>query len=462
MKTEASILLVDDDRAALRSIGSALERRIEGIQLVTATSVAEAIEQFEQACALVAIVDLSIDPDAGPESGLGLIESLLERDPALRIIVLTGHHSEKYGVRSLELGAASFLAKPPSFDHLAALVRDGLSCASYRRRVIANEGQGGELRRIGALASRSPAMAEVIDQLLYCASNRQPVLLLGETGVGKGFIASVLHQASFPPSAPFVRYQPGIGTSDLVASELFGHQRGAFTGAIENRRGLIEEADKGSLFIDEVDELPPQVQVLLLQTLQEKTFRRLGTNAERRSDFRLIAATNRPLDEALESAKLRLDFYHRIAHVTIEIPPLRARREDIVDLSRQTVTELSTRERLQVTGFAKDAERKLLSYAWPGNVRELQAVVTGAVYRAHFEKRRSILAADLALAGKRSGTAVTGLSFRKRVEQFESSLVREALEQCDQNQSRAAALLQLDRTSLRRIVARTSPSAKRR
>lgn len=448
------ILLIDDDPAAIRSLKAGLHRRLPGTEIVAAHEPGEALELFERLHPAVAVVDLSLEDSRGPASGLELLSQLSAHDPSARIIVLTGHRADRYGVEALERGAASFLEKPPAFDHLAALVRDGLTCARFRRHADATGGRSGTIQRIGAVATRNPQMAQVLEQLAFCASHRQPVLLLGETGAGKGLLAMTLHHATFPKGAPFLRYQPGIGSSDLVASELFGHQRGAFTGAIENRRGLVEEADGGTLFIDEVDELPGTVQVMLLETLQHRTFRRLGTNTERRSTFRLIAATNRPIDDALSSERIRRDFYHRIAHITVDIPPLRARREDVLELCRNCITELSARERLDVVSIAKDAERKLLSYAWPGNVRELHAVITNAVYRAHFEKRRNIIARDLGLSSSRSGGRLPGISFRDRVLQFETTLVREALEQCGGNQSRASALLQIDRTVLRRILKR--------
>jgi transcriptional regulator with PAS, ATPase and Fis domain len=304
-------------------------------------------------------------------------------------------------------------------------------------------------------------MTPVLESAAFAASNSRPVLLIGETGTGKGVLAQAIHKAyiSDPKrlqqeSGPFIRFQPSFLNSDLIASELFGHLKGAFTGANEERKGLIGEAHQGTLFIDEVDELPQEVQVLLLNVLQEKTFRRLGANSDSSSDFRLIAATNRTKVGLVTEKQLRRDFYHRIAHCTIEIPPLRKRPEDISLLAQGFVQSLVLKEKLGVQGLTDEACGVLNAHYWPGNIRELQAVVEGGVYYASYKGRRFVEAADIEISNNDNLDAKNGIAFRKQVREFEEELVLNALRFCNNNQSQAAAKLQIDRSSFRRILSR--------
>jgi DNA-binding NtrC family response regulator len=253
---------------------------------------------------------------------------------------------------------------------------------------------------------------------------------------------------------PFLRYQPQFGSADLVSSELFGHQRGAFTGAIDARKGLIEEANRGTLFIDEVAELPRETQILLLEVLQNKSFRRLGSNRDIASDFRLVTATNVDPAEMVKKGQMRADFFHRIAHLTIELPPLRERREDIAHLADSIMKNTATRERLAVTGIAPAALSRLVRFSWPGNVRQLAAVIEGATFHAHYQRRKIIEVPDLSLDKDKPLEDSGGVSFRERVQDFERRLVEEALQRCGGNQSEAARLLALDRNQLRRVLKR--------
>jgi len=448
------ILLADDDATALRSMSQSLARREPSFIQFTANSAAEALSIAAKERPDAAVVDLSIDPAIGPESGLALISQLGELDPTMRILVLTGHGSDEYGIRALQQGAASFMVKPAEIAHLIALLKDAVNYAQLKRSFFRVTEVSERLTALTGLSTRSPAMEPVLEAVAYAASNRQPVLLIGETGVGKGIIAQAIHRSSSKPTAPFIRFQPRFGTADLVSSELFGHEKGAFTGALEQRRGLVEEANGGTLFLDEVDELPLETQVLLLNVLQEKIFRRVGSNRDLKSDFRLISATNRPIKKSLHENKLREDFYHRIAHCVVEIPPLRERIEDISQLANFFLTQLVNREKLAVHGIASDALHKLERHNWPGNVRELQATVEGGVYRANFHERRYVELSDLTLKNAKESESTSGRSFREQVEQYELDLIRDAMAKSGGNQSKAAELLQLDRSTLRRILQR--------
>ncbi|MCB0360090.1 MAG: sigma-54-dependent Fis family transcriptional regulator, partial [Bdellovibrionales bacterium] len=239
---------------------------------------------------------------------------------------------------------------------------------------------------------------------------------------------------------------------DLVSSELFGHERGSFTGASRDRRGLLEEADRGTLFLDEIDALPKESQVMMLHVLQEGTFRRVGSNRERHSTFQLISATNGSIEELVRRDTLRADFVHRINHVTIHIPPLRHRRNDIPTLAVEFLRSLENAENLKVRGFTPEALARLVNYRWPGNVRQLQARVHAAAFRAQYDRRPLIDVSDLEL--EHSLTRAPG-SFRAQVQDFEYRLVQDALRMHGNNQSHAARALQLDRSTFRRILSRT-------
>ena len=449
-----NVLFVDDDTQATRSLVSRIQKRSCSHTCHIAHTSEDAIKLFRQVRPEVAVVDLSLDPRRGPESGLALIEKLLQKDPCLRILVLTGHGAEHWGIKALQSGAASFLEKPINPDHLIALIEDGVRYSTlhkrHRNRMLSDTNSHQSL----GILSKSNCMQKVIEQASFAVSNNQAVLILGETGTGKGVLAQALHLAQ-DNSGPFIRFQPNYGSTDLAMSELFGHVKGAFTGATGARVGLIEAANKGTLFLDEVDELSQETQVALLNVLQEKTFRPVGSNQLRKSSFRLICASNRKESEIKKWSKLREDFFHRISHITINLPPLRERIEDIPLLAEQFVQDITTKEKLSIQGLCPQTIKKLCSYDWPGNIRELQATVHRAVFKAAYSKRRFIEAQDLELSFVRLRAKGRG-SLRERVKQFEIELAEDALIRNNNNQTLAARSLQLDRSSFRRILQRKS------
>jgi DNA-binding NtrC family response regulator len=453
-ESQADVLLVDDDLSAISALVRAFKRKGAAYSFHTAQNSSEALTIAQQHLPEVAIVDLSLDPAIGPESGFALIEDLQELVPTVRIIVLTGHGADEVGIKALQRGAASFLQKPADAAHLLALVSDAVSYATLKQQYLRLSASSDNLLQLTGLSTKSKIMHEAIEAVAFAATNNQPVLLTGETGTGKGVLAHAIHHASARRVGPFIRFQPSFTGHDLVASELFGHRKGAFTGASDDRKGLIEEANSGTLFIDEVADLPQETQVLLLDVLQEKVLRRIGSNKQIQSDFRLLTATNKSVEETIEKSLLRHDFYHRIAHFTIEVPPLRDRLEDIPDLAAEFVGVLANRENLHVQGLTNEALQKLRKYQWPGNVRELQAVVEGGAYRASYQKRRFVEASDLRIAHKPSAADSSLQTFRQKVEQYECKLVLEALEKHENNQTQAAQSLGLDRTSMRRILKR--------
>lgn len=438
------VLIIDDDILASKALSNSISKTNEKIDIKISDNRIDALEQCKINSPAVAIVDLSLDPAVGPKSGLDLIRDILKLDATIRIIVLTSHESSEYGVQALHKGAASFVEKPANIQHLSALIRDGITFCNLKRDFLSQDNINYKL----GIKTKSKAMLSTLEAAEFAANNSRPILILGETGTGKTILAREIHNAS-KLKGKFIRFQPNFTNPDLIASELFGHERGAFTGANTERRGLIEEADQGTLFIDEVDELPKETQVSLLNVLQEKTFRRVGASKDRSSKFRLIAASNRSKTELTTYEKLRQDFFHRIAHGIIEIPALGNRKEDIADLAIFFLQKLSDSENLYVQGFTDHALASLTNYEWPGNIRELQAIVEGGVYRASYNNKILVDVEDLEINNQ---CICTQLSFREKIKEYELKLVLEALSQSDNNQSKAAELLQLDRTSLRRIL----------
>lgn len=444
------ILLVDDEPAHTRGLIRGLDSFEDGLSFLEATEVTEAVEQAKKSRPSVAVIDLSLDSAIGPDSGLSLIPLLLDNDPSIRILVLTGHNTDEYGIYALQAGAASFLSKPVDIHHLRALVLDAINYSELQRKnrpePIARQAIISSL----GIQSVAPVMNKVLETAALAATTKQPLLITGETGTGKGVLAHAIHMASHRRS--FLRYQPSFGSADLVSSELFGHKRGSFTGATTDRRGIVEEANGGTLFIDEIGELPTEVQVLLLHVLQEKQFRRTGDNLDRESDFRLISATN-ILKKDL-SNKLRSDFYHRIAHLSIELPPLRARLDDLPQLANFFLERLVNKEKLSVQRLSQEALSALKEHTWPGNIRELQSVMEGATYRAQFYGRTVVQAEDLNLEQTPDERSSSHGPFREQVRHFEIQLIRDSLNRHSGNQSKAAEELQLDRSTMRRIIDR--------
>lgn len=446
-----NVLLVDDEKEQCEALIRALKRQGGDENYIYAQNDAEAFAIIEKYNPGAVVLDLNLDISIGPSSGLELISKILRKDNTIRIIVLTGHGSEEFGIEALQRGAASFLQKPADTLLLLVLIRDALNFSNLQRRYIELRSSDSYLTLSG-LKSRSSAMAPAIEAAVFAASNSQAVLITGETGTGKGVFAQAIHKASKRARYSFVRAQPSFGSKDLSASELFGHVRGAFTGASEDRKGLIEEAHRGTLFIDEVAELTNSIQVMLLETLQEKTFRKIGGNKELQSDFRLISATNKQTKEILSKDLLRSDFYHRIAHIVINIPPLRERPEDILDLSELFLNSIANRDNLRVYGFTKEAKEKLLDYDYPGNVRQLQAAIEVAACIADFNKQSLISTKHINLSNEDNIHINNALSLKEKVALFQIQQVEQSLRIHNHNQSKAAEFLKIDRTQLRRIL----------
>jgi len=450
------VLLIDDDSELLQSLARALSPRIAPLKVAATSSVVGALELFRLHTPRVVVVDLCIDEKEGTESGFSLISQILSLDSTSRVIVVTGHGSLSYGVRALQLGAASFLEKPADPERLSAVVIDAASHAQLRREFdsVRSEQQSSTLTQ---LVGRSDTVKSLRDRISFVATTPNPVLILGETGTGKGLCARLIHECSPRSSRNFVHVQPNFGGGDLAQNELFGHIKGAFTGAVESRGGLALGAHQGTLFLDELDEFSHEIQVRLLDLVQEQRVRPVGSDSFKKVDCRVIAAMNRPLDEALAGGKLRRDLYHRVAYNVLHLPPLRERSEDIPELCDAILTSMRARKVARVIDVDNEVLGYLRGQRWPGNIRELQALVENAAYHAHYRGRVVVSRDDVpALSGVVPDSMKS--SFHERVEQFKRDLVEEALERCEGSQVQAARMLGLDRGTLRRILSRSTLS----
>jgi two-component system response regulator HydG len=349
-----SVLVVDDDRTIRETLAEFFETL--GHSARTAATASEGRQAAAAHAPDVVLVDLHL-PDA---SGLTLLEALRADDPELGVIVLTGHGDVSTAVRAMQQGALDFLEKPVDLDALRAAVERAAELVRLRREVSvlrSHAGSGG-----ASDAGGEPSLERLID--LAALNHDVPVLIVGETGTGKGYVARRIHERSPRAAQPFVEVNGASLNATFLESELFGHERGAFTDARQAKRGLLEVAARGTLFLDEVGELAPEVQPKLLKVLEDRTFRRLGGTAELKSDARVLAATNQPLADRVREGAFRADLYYRLQVLTLALPALRERQGE---LARLTALFLPRGARLSPT-----AQRAIERYPWPGNVRELK------------------------------------------------------------------------------------------
>ncbi len=363
-----TLLLVDDDASVLRAIGDYFERI--GYEVWREGTGEQAMETFHRVRPEVVLLDLHL-PDS---SGLVVLERLRRERAA--VILLTGQGDIETAVKAMQLGAENFLTKPVDMTHLAAAIarvaeKVRLTRQNARLRALDHEAEG-----IGSLGV-SPAMREMARQIeLLAASERSTVLLQGESGTGKGWVARVIHNLSPRSGGPFVEVNCAGLSATFLDSELFGHEKGAYTDAKERKVGLFELADHGTIFLDEIGELTPDLQPKLLKVLETKTFRRLGGTRELSVDVRLIAATNRDLVREVEGGRFREDLFYRLNVMPLVLPPVRERsREDRLDLIRRIISDLKTQLPGCPSECTTDVLDRLLSAAWPGNVREMRNVL---------------------------------------------------------------------------------------
>jgi DNA-binding NtrC family response regulator len=449
MKRAQMILVVDDEKTIADGLRMTLES--EGYGVRTAGSVREALGALVQGDPHAAIVDLML-PDG---DGLQLTRELKRRDPALEVLVITAYGSVRKAMEATKgAGAFHVLEKPFEPDELLGLLENALE----HRKLV---GENADLKRRlvdqvtdTEILGSAPGIQRVLETVAAVADADANVLIVGESGTGKELLANALHEQSHRRSGPWIKINCAALPKDLIESELFGHTRGAFTGATTDKVGLLEEADGGSLLLDEITEMPMDLQAKLLRVLEERMVRRLGAAKAVPVDFRLISSTNQTPDVALREGHLRQDLYFRINTVSIEVPPLRERRDDIPILVRAFLDRYRTKHARVVEGIDPEAYRRLMSWSWPGNVRELQHAIERAVL---VTRGPMIVLEDLPeqlqhTAREGGGLGASAVAPSQvpagSLEEIERASILKALETTRWNKQAAAALLGLRRPTL--------------
>ncbi|MBX6424024.1 sigma-54 dependent transcriptional regulator [Thermosulfurimonas sp. F29] len=440
-----AVLLVEDEEAQRQILGKYLERK--GFRVREAPTGAEALRIVAEHRPELVILDWRL-PDT---DGLQLIPKIRERSPFTAIVMLTAFATVERAVEAMKLGAYHYLTKPVNLEELTLVLEKALSELRLRREVRRLREKLSELGIPEAkdVVAESPAMKEILRLIARVAPTEATVLLTGESGTGKEVLAGLIHRLSPRRNSPFLKINCAAIPEGLLESELFGHEKGAFTGADRARAGLFEEAGEGTIFLDEIGELPLSLQAKLLRVLQDGTFRRVGGRKELRSRARVIAATNRDLSEMVRKGTFREDLFWRLAVITIHIPPLRERREDILPLARFFLKKYARRYGKPVEDFSKEALELLWSYDFPGNVRELQNAVERAVI---LTEGPLITAGDLLFSPPGTEDLLAELFRRplpEAVELLERKRIEEALKKSGGIKTRAAEMLGLSERVLR-------------
>jgi two-component system response regulator GlrR len=441
----ARILIVDDDAALLRLLS--LRLRSEGHDVLEAGSGEAALARLDHELPQMLITDLRM----GGMDGLQLFEAVHRRHPLLPVLMLTAHGTIPDAVKALQRGVFGYLAKPFEARDLMAEVERALAASQALGANIPIDGDGtddGEAWR-EAILTRSPRMQQLLAEARMVAQTDATVLIQGESGTGKELLARAIHAASARSREKFVGVNCGAIPEGLVESELFGHVKGAFTGAVRDRPGLLLEAQRGTVFLDEVAELPLSMQVKLLRVLQEREVRAVGAERAVRLDVRVVCATHRELEAEVAAGRFREDLFYRLHVVNLALPPLAQRREDIALLAQHFMSALAQRYGKAVAGFAPGALELLGAAPWPGNVRQLQNVVEKCVVLA----TGTLLDAGLvqrALANQ----AVDMLPFDEARRQFERDYLTQLLKLTAGNVSQAARLAHRNRTDFYALLGR--------
>lgn len=446
MATPPTLLVADDDPVARDLLGEVLTR--EGYRVRTASGGEECLRLAQAEPFDLALVDLRM-PDL---DGLKVLQRLTAIQPGVPVLILTAFATIETTIEAIRAGAYDYLSKPFRMEEIKLVVRRALEA---QRMVRENRQYRQELKdryRVENLVGQSPEMVEIYKLVARVANLETTVLIQGETGTGKELVARAIHYTSLRAGRPFVVVDCAALPETLFESELFGHERGSFTGALSARRGLLETADGGTCFLDEIGELSPALQAKLLRTLQERVIRRVGGNEPIPVNVRIIAATNRDLKKRVEEGTFREDLFFRLNVVTITVPPVRERIQDIPLLAQHFLQKYVFASGKPVRGFARETLPLLSAYDWPGNVRELEHAIERAVA---FSSSELLLPDDLPLEVHRKSSRGPRLpAARMTLEEVKRWYVTKVLQEAGGNKLRAAEMLGIDRRTLYRILER--------
>jgi two-component system response regulator PilR (NtrC family) len=452
MKPE-TILVVDDEEVMRDVLGTLLTQA--GYSVTLAEDGAKGVALARKQSFDAAIVDIML-----PElDGLQVLDEIRKMDPELVVLMVTAFASVETALTAMKKGAFDYVTKPFKHEELLHILRNGLN---QRRLQDENRQLRTALRdqsRFTEIVGKSPRMLQVFNLITQAAPSRSTILVVGESGTGKELVAKAIHANSPRAEKPFVVVNSGSLPHDLLESNLFGHVKGAFTGAVYAKKGLFELADKGTLFFDEIGNVPLETQAKLLRVIQEREFMRLGGIETLKVDVRVVAATNIDLQRAVEDGRFREDLYYRLNVIAVQLPPLRSRKEDIPALVNHFVEKYSIENDKRIKGLTPDALQALLDYDWPGNVRELENVIErGIVLTTDGSIGRDLIPDHVRSAPSFHVPHVTvppeGISLRDVISSFERRLIESTLESTGGVQKEAARLLGLKPTTLNEMIKR--------
>jgi DNA-binding NtrC family response regulator len=446
------ILIIDDERPILLTLESLLSRH--GYQVDTAATASAGLRLLKSKPPALVLLDLQL-PDA---EGLHMLDQIKTDQPGMQVIILTAHDSLSNAIESIKRGAYHFISKPYAAEELLSLVEKALEKRSLLRETEELRQKTQQLeKRLEIAETRlapvftSKVMQQIEELISAMAPSEANVLITGESGVGKEVIANTIHQRSRRAAKPMVKLNCAAFPQTMIEGELFGYVKGAFTGATNDFPGMIAAADGSTLFLDEISDMPPDLQTRFLRVLQERDFRPLGSTRVLKANFRLIAATNRPIAQALAENRLRSDLYYRLNTFQIEVPPLRQRKQDIPPLVASFVKQFAQQLGKSEPAIAPDAFQKLLDYSWPGNVRELQNAIEYAVVLARQDLigvKELPAEVQLPAALQQTERATPPRQGVQSLDDVEKNTILQALAQCHGNKKKAAELLGIQRPTL--------------
>jgi two-component system, NtrC family, response regulator AtoC len=439
---QGTILIVDDEKHTREGLRRSLE---EEFDVYTAGNTDEALNVLNSDQVDLVLTDLRL----GGEDGMMLIERILQRQRPPICILMTAYGSIATAVEAMKRGAYDFVTKPVNIDELGIKISRAIKGQQTEQENLQLKQQVDRRFGLESIIGESKTMHDIFDTIRQVAPSRATVLILGESGTGKELIAHAIHNLSSRNKARFVAFNCAAFSPQLIESELFGHERGAFTGAVERRLGRFEQAAGGTLFLDEIAEVDSNVQVKLLRALDPGVFERVGGNQSIRADVRLIAATNRDLGSSVREGKFREDLYYRLNVVQIRVPPLRERKEDIPLLANAFLKEICERDGKAFRPLSPEAMECLLRYDWPGNVRELKGAIDSGVT---LSTGQQITPKDLpfSVRGKTESFASIDAQNHVNLHENERRLIIRALDECEGNRTEAAKKLGISRRTLHR------------
>ena len=442
-ETKPKLLIVEDDEG----LQAQLKWAYEDFDVILADTRETAVAAVRAEEPAVVTLDLGLPPDPdGTSEGFAVLEAIMAIKPDTKVIVASGHGARESALRAVEEGAYDFYQKPVDIDTLGLIVQ-----RAYRLHQIESENRrlaeqiGDERIVLGSMITAAPEMAKVARTIERVAPTNVSVMLLGASGTGKELLARGVHDCSVRKDGSFVAINCAAIPENLLESELFGHEKGAFTGAVKTTPGKIELADGGTLFLDEVGDIPLPLQVKLLRFLQERTIERVGGRKAISVDTRIVCATHQDLEAMIGAGTFREDLFYRLAEIVVKVPPLSERPGDAVLLAKHFLTRLAKEMNPQVKGFAPDALAAIDSWAWPGNVRELENRVKRAVIMAD---GKLVTAEDLDLTQSAADGADIALNLKAAREQADRRMIRQALARSEGNISNTAKLLGISRPTL--------------